>query len=71
MNDIAPPSGNEEVARLEAEVALKREELASSLSELRERVARATDWRRWCRERPFTALGLALLLGWMAGRRTS
>jgi hypothetical protein len=61
-----------EIGRLETEIAVKRERVAASLGELRERVQRATSWRHWVAQpRVWIGAGvfLALIVGFGARRR--
>ena len=66
---IQTMSGDEdaEIARLEAEISSKRERVATSLNELRERVQHATSWRHWATSRPAAWIGVGLLLGFIVG----
>jgi ElaB/YqjD/DUF883 family membrane-anchored ribosome-binding protein len=54
-------------AQLRAEIERTRAELALSVGELRQEVARRTDWRQWVRERPYTCLGAAFFIGFVIG----
>ena len=58
-----------ERARLEAEIALRRGRVASSLGELRQRVQSATSWRHWAAAHPMAWLGIGLALGYLLGSR--
>jgi len=62
---------NDDVDRLQDEVATRRARLTSSLGDLRGRLDDATDWRHWYRTRPVAAVALAGLLGWLLGRAGS
>lgn len=53
--------------QIRAEIERTRAELALSVGELRQEVARATDWRQWVRERPLTCLGAAFFVGFLIG----
>lgn len=57
----------DEIQRLEAEIAAKRERVVASLSELRRRVDVATDWRAWVRAHPVACVAGAVALGFIAG----
>ena len=57
----------EEIARLEAEIASKRERVARSLGELRHQWQGATSWRRWLGSRPVVWVGVGLCLGFIVG----
>jgi ElaB/YqjD/DUF883 family membrane-anchored ribosome-binding protein len=61
------------LARAQAEVAETREQVAHSMTELQQELARAIDWREWVRRKPGLTMGLAvclgLLLGYSHGRR--
>ncbi|HYH94521.1 DUF3618 domain-containing protein [Hyalangium sp.] len=56
-------------AALRAEIERTREELATSVSALREEVAHATDWREWVRKRPLLAVGTAFTIGFLLAQR--
>jgi hypothetical protein len=58
---------DDEIARLEAEISSKRERVATSLGELRERWHDATSWRHWVRSHPVSWLGAGLCLGFIVG----
>ena len=57
----------DEIERLEAEIAAKRERVVASLGELRRRVDVATDWRAWVRAHPVACVAGAVALGFIAG----
>ena len=71
MSDLAavrPRSGDaDDIARLEAEIASKRERVGRSLDELRQQWQGATSWRHWLGSRPVVYLGLGLCLGLIVG----
>jgi ElaB/YqjD/DUF883 family membrane-anchored ribosome-binding protein len=56
-------------AALRAEIERTRAELATSVTELREQVTQAADWREWVRKRPLLTLGAAFMLGFLLGQR--
>jgi hypothetical protein len=58
---------DDEIARLEAEISSKRERVATSLGELRERLQYATSWRHWVRAHPIAWLGAGVCLGFIVG----
>jgi hypothetical protein len=58
-----------EIARLEAEIAWRRDRLDRSLKELRRRVSSAPSWRHWVRSHPVTSIALAASLGFLLGYR--
>ena len=58
---------DDEIARLEAEIVLKRERVTASLGELRRRVQGATSWRRWAAAHPIAWIGAGLCLGFIIG----
>ena len=61
---------SDEVAEAEAEVERARQRVASSVSALREEVARQADWRGWLARHPLLCLGGALAVGyWLGGAR--
>ncbi len=59
-----------EIARLEAEIALRRERVGESFEELRRRVQTATSWRHWAASHPVGWLGVGVALGFIVGRLT-
>lgn len=70
MADVAlVRAPDDEIARLEAEIALKRERVAASLGELRRRVDVATSWRHWVKAHPLLCVGAGLCLGFIVGSR--
>jgi ElaB/YqjD/DUF883 family membrane-anchored ribosome-binding protein len=56
-------------AALRAEIERTRAELATSVTELREQVSQAADWREWVRKRPVLTLGTAFMIGFLLGQR--
>jgi hypothetical protein len=60
-------SGDDEMVRLEAEIALKRERVTASFGELRRRVQGATSWRHWAASHPIVWIGAGLCLGFIVG----
>jgi hypothetical protein len=70
----AAPDEQNEIALLEAEIALRRERVGASFKELRHRVQTATSWRHWAASHPVGWLGLGVslgfLIGCLAGRRS-
>jgi hypothetical protein len=69
MSDVAivRSGGADEIARLEAEIASKRERVARSLGELRRQWQGATSWRHWLGSRPVIWIGVGLCLGFVVG----
>jgi hypothetical protein len=64
------PVLGDELARAEADLEQARERVASSISALRDEVARQADWRRWLSRHPVISVGGALALGfWLGARR--
>jgi hypothetical protein len=63
-----------EIARLEAEIALRRQRVGASLEELRRRLQSATSWRHWVGSHPVAWIGagvsLGFIIGCLAGRRS-
>jgi ElaB/YqjD/DUF883 family membrane-anchored ribosome-binding protein len=63
-----------EIARLEAEIALRRARVGASFEELRRRVQSATSWRHWVASHPVGWIGagvsLGFLIGCLTGRRS-
>jgi hypothetical protein len=51
------------------EIARAREQIASSIVELRREVAETADWRGWVRKNPVPFIGGAFLLGVLLGSR--
>jgi ElaB/YqjD/DUF883 family membrane-anchored ribosome-binding protein len=72
----APPPHDEqqEIARLEDEIARRRVRVGDSLAELRRRVDGATNWRHWAASHPLGWIGagvsVGFVVGWLAGRRS-
>ena len=56
-----------EIARLEAEIALRRERVGASFEELRRRVQVATSWRHWAGSHPVGWIGVGVSLGFIIG----
>jgi ElaB/YqjD/DUF883 family membrane-anchored ribosome-binding protein len=56
-------------AAVRAEIERTREELATSVSALRQEVAQATDWRLWVQKRPLMCVGAAFMIGFIIGSR--
>ena len=68
--DRSNPAFNEELAHAEADVERARERVASSISALRDEVARQADWRRWLSRHPLVCVSGALAFGfWLGARR--
>jgi len=69
-----PFEEQQEIARLEAEILLRRERVGESFEELRRRVQTATSWRHWAASHPVGWIGvcvsLGFVLGCLAGRRS-
>jgi ElaB/YqjD/DUF883 family membrane-anchored ribosome-binding protein len=69
-----PQSEDSQIARLEAEVALRRERVGASFEELRRRVQDVTSWRHWAASHPLGWIGVGVSLGFvvgcLAGRRS-
>lgn len=59
---------NPELLEAEAEIARARENVSTSVSALREEVAKTIDWREWYRRNPGIYLAGAFLLGVYLGR---
>jgi hypothetical protein len=57
------------LARAEADIHRARDKVALSLTALQDEISRSMDWREWVRRKPRLALGLALGLGFLLGRR--
>jgi hypothetical protein len=69
MTTRSNPAFTDELAQAEADLEQARERVASSISALRDEVARQADWRRWLSRHPLVAVGGALALGfWLGGR---
>jgi hypothetical protein len=56
-----------EIARLEVEIALRRERVGASLEELRRRVQGVTSWRHWAASHPIGWIGAGVSLGFIIG----
>jgi hypothetical protein len=63
-------NSDEDLARLESEIALRGSRLAASLAELHVEVERLADWREWYRRHPGAYLALAFAAGWTLARLT-
>jgi hypothetical protein len=57
----------EEIVRLEAEIALRRERVTASFGELRRRIQGVTSWRQWAASHPVAWIGAGLSLGFIIG----
>lgn len=64
---IAVSSGDGEIERLQAEIEAARLRLASSMELLREEVRDKVDWKRYVRENPWKAVGVAFAVGFFFG----
>jgi ElaB/YqjD/DUF883 family membrane-anchored ribosome-binding protein len=79
MSSLTPPDApmvhangtGTEIARLEAEIAWRRDRLDYSLRKLRRRVGEATSWRHWVEARPLTWVAAAASVGFLIGYRGS
>jgi len=60
--------GTHEKDRLNASIARARDELASTIGELRGAVRDQLDWRGWVRARPLVAFAIAAAVGFRLGR---
>jgi ElaB/YqjD/DUF883 family membrane-anchored ribosome-binding protein len=73
-SDAEPRDEQQEIARLETEIALRRERVGASFQELRRRVQVATSWRHWAGSHPLGWIGVGVSLGFvigcLAGRRS-
>ena len=69
-----PPDEQREIARLEAEIVVRRERVGESFEELRRRVQTVTSWRHWAASHPVGWIGvgvsLGFIIGCLAGRRS-
>ena len=63
------PALGEELAQAEADLEQARERVASSISALRDEVARQADWRGWLARHPLISVGGALAFGFWLGAR--
>jgi len=66
---IGSPEETAEIQRIEAEIAVKRERVVASFSELRRRMVKATDWRGWVRKHPVAWIAGAVTVGFLLGYR--
>jgi hypothetical protein len=62
-----PQNEQSEIARLEREIALRRERVGASFEELRRRVQGVTNWRHWAALHPMGWIGAGLTLGFVVG----
>jgi len=60
-----------EIARLEAEIALRRQRVGAAFEELRRRVQSATSWRHWAASHPVGWIGAGVSLGFIIGCLTA
>lgn len=65
--DAEPKNEENEIARLEKEIARRRERVGASFEELRRRVQGATSWRHWAQSHPIGWIGAGVSLGFMIG----
>jgi ElaB/YqjD/DUF883 family membrane-anchored ribosome-binding protein len=63
----APQDEQNEIARLEKEIALRRERVGASFEELRRRVQGVTSWRHWAASHPLGWIGAGVSLGFVIG----
>ncbi len=63
----APQTEQTEIARLEKEIALRRERVGASFDELRRRVQGVTSWRHWAAAHPVGWIGAGVSLGFVIG----
>ncbi len=72
--DSEPRNEQQEITRLEAEIALRRERVGASFEELRRSVQGVTSWRHWAASHPLGWIGagvsLGFIIGSLAGRRS-
>jgi ElaB/YqjD/DUF883 family membrane-anchored ribosome-binding protein len=61
------PSEQSEIARLEREIAVRRERVGASFEELRRRVQGVTSWRHWAAAHPMGWIGAGVTLGFVVG----
>ena len=64
---IEPQIEGNEIGRLEAEIALRRERVGASFEELRRRVQDVTSWRHWAASHPVGWIGAGVSLGFIIG----
>jgi hypothetical protein len=57
--------------QVRAEIARARQQIATSIVELRREVAQSADWRAWVRRNPMLFLSGAFVLGFVLGSRRS
>ena len=62
-----PRDEQSEIARLEKEIALRRERVGASFEELRRRVQGVTSWRHWAASHPMGWIGAGVTLGFVVG----
>jgi hypothetical protein len=58
----------EQIATLEAEIALRRERVTSSMDELHGHLRRATSWRHWVGAHPVAWICAGICVGILVGR---
>lgn len=63
----ARTTNEDEMYRLKADIALRRQRVVASVGELRRRVDGMTSWRHWVRAHPVLSIAAALSLGFTLG----
>jgi hypothetical protein len=61
--------GSKDTSEIRSEIERAREQIATSVLELRHQMALNTDWHVWFRRRPALFLGVSFALGFFLGTR--
>ncbi len=65
---VVPHTGdNPEIHRIQAEIAVARMKLASSVEKLKDEVRESLDWKGYVRENPWKVVGAAFAAGFFIG----
>ncbi len=60
-------NAEDEIDRLKADIAIRRQRVVVSVGELRRRVDGIIDWRHWVDEYPLRSIGVAIAVGFILG----
>lgn len=67
--DPSDGRGSKETTEIRSEIERAREQIATSVLELRHQMALNTDWHVWFKRRPALFLGLSFAVGFFLGTR--
>ena len=65
--ELVPMDGDQEIARLRAEIDATRDRIRESIDNLQEEIEETIDWRGWVKENPYKTVGMAFALGFLLG----